>query len=86
MEQGASKIARMLAFALLFGIAITAFNPHYRQAFLAIANGTPQENPIWQSNCEYYPDIVLPGMPPYQPAPSVEPNSIPAATRAAAQP
>ena len=40
MEQGASKIARMLAFAILFGIAVTAFNPHYRQAFLAIANGT----------------------------------------------
>ena len=67
MEQGAAKIAKMLAFAILLGIAITAFNPHYRQAFLAIARGTPQESPIWKSNLEYYPDIILPGMPAYKP-------------------
>ena len=68
MEQGAAKIAKMLAFAILLGIAITAFNPHYRQAFLAIARGQPQESPIWKSNLAYYPDLVLPGMPPYKPA------------------
>lgn len=67
MEQGAAKIAKMLLFAVLLGVAITAFNPHYRQAFLAIARGTPQENPIWKSNLEYYPDIVLPGMPAWKP-------------------
>ena len=71
MEQGAAKIAKMLAFAILLGVAITAFNPHYRAAFLAIARGTPQENPIWKTNLDYYPDVVLPGMPPYKPAPPV---------------
>ena len=86
MEQGAAKIAKMLAFAILLGIAITAFNPHYRQAFLTIARGTPQENPIWKSNLEYYPDIILPGMPSWKPTVVVDDSSIPAATRAAAQP
>lgn len=70
MEQGAAKIAKMLAFAVLLGVAITAFNPHYRQAFLAIARGQPQENPIWKSNREYYPDIVLPGQPAATSAPA----------------
>ncbi len=82
MEQGAAKIAKMLAFAILLGIAITAFNPHYRQAFLAIARGQPQESPIWKSNLEYYPDIILPGMPPWKPALPVNDY----ATQAAAQP
>lgn len=61
MEQGAAKLAKILAFALLLGIAVTAFNPAYRQAFLAIARGKPAESPIWRSNLEYYPDITLPG-------------------------
>ena len=61
MEQGAAKLAKILAFALLLGIAVTAFNPAYRQAFLAIARGQPAESPIWKSNAEYYPDIVLHG-------------------------
>lgn len=81
MEQGAAKIAQMLAFAILLGVAITAFNPHYRQAFLAIAQGHPQENPIWKSNLGYYPDIVLPGMPPYKPVLSTEDYAGPAATQ-----
>ncbi|MGD9782239.1 MAG: hypothetical protein AB7V14_08820 [Kiritimatiellia bacterium] len=84
MEQGASKIALMLAFALLLGIAITAFNPHYRQAFLSIAKGQPQESPIWKSNLDYYPDIVLPGMPPWKPAPAVDGYAVQSATRSAA--
>jgi len=67
MEQGAAKLAKILAFALLLGVAVTAFNPAYRQAFLAIVRGTPAESPIWKSNLEYYPDIALPGQPP--PAP-----------------
>ncbi len=87
MEQGAAKIAKMLLFAILLGVAITAFNPHYRQAFLAIARGTPQENPIWKSNLEYYPDIILPGMPPYKPALPVGDRNLSAAAQdAAAQP
>ena len=87
MEQGAAKIAKMLAFAILLGVAITAFNPHYRQAFLAIARGQPQENPIWKSNLEYYPDIILPGMPPYKPALPVGDRNLSAAAQdAAAQP
>ena len=79
MEQGAAKIAKMLAFAILLGIAITAFNPHYRQAFLAIARGQPQENPIWKSNLAYYPDIVLAGMPSYKPQLSAEDDDASAA-------
>lgn len=87
MEQGAAKIAKMLLFAILLGVAITAFNPHYRQAFLAIARGTPQENPIWKTNLEYYPDIILPGMPPYKPALPVDNRNLSAAAQdAAAQP
>ena len=61
MEQGAAKLAKILAFALLLGIAVTAFHPAYREAFLAIARGRPAESPIWKSNAEYYPDIVLYG-------------------------
>ncbi len=61
MEQGAAKLAKILAFALLLGVVVTAFNPSYRQAFLAIVRGRPAESPIWKSNIEYYPDIVLPG-------------------------
>lgn len=86
MEQGAAKIAKMLAFAILLGIAITSFNPHYRQAFLAIARGTPQENPIWKSNLEYYPDIILPGMPAYKPASALDDSDIPLTARTEAQP
>ena len=61
MEQGAAKLAKILAFALLLGIAVTAFNPAYRQAFLALVRGKPAESPIWKSNLDYYPDIALPG-------------------------
>ena len=86
MEQGAAKIAKMLAFAILLGIAITSFNPHYRQAFLAISRGTPQENPIWKSNLEYYPDIILPGMPAYKPASALDDSDIPLTARTEAQP
>lgn len=85
MEQGATKIAKLLAFALLLGVAVTAFNSHYRQAFLSMVRGQPQENPIWQSNRDYYPDIVLPGRPAAQPATSIGDHSLPAAARAAAQ-
>lgn len=84
MEQGAAKIAKMLAFAVLMGIAITAFNPHYRQAFLAIAQGQPQESPIWKSNLEYYPDIVLPGMPPWKPASPMDDYAVQSVSQAAA--
>ena len=76
MEQGAAKIAKMLLFAILLGVAVTAFNPYYREAFLDIARGTPQESPIWKSNLEYYPDIILPGMPPYKPTLAVNDNAI----------
>lgn len=68
MEQGAAKLAKILAFALLLGVAVTAFNPAYRQAFLAIARGQPEESPIWKSNAEYYPDITLTGQPAAAPA------------------
>ena len=76
MEQGAAKIAKMLLFAILLGVAVTAFNPYYREAFLDIARGTPQESPIWKSNLAYYPDIILPGMPPYKPGPAADDNAI----------
>ena len=71
MEQGAAKLAKILAFALLLGVAVTAFNPAYRQAFLAIVRGQPEESPIWKSNRDYYPDIVLPGQPAYSSRPQV---------------
>ena len=75
MEQGAAKLAKILAFALLLGVLVTAFNPAYRQAYLAIARGKPAESPIWKSNIEYYPDITLPV--PSAPAPATD---VPAAT------
>lgn len=74
MEQGAAKLAKILAFALLLGIAVTAFNPAYRQAFLAIARGQPAESPIWKSNVDYYPDITLPGQP--TPSAVVAPDAV----------
>ena len=74
MEQGAAKLAKILAFALLLGVAVTVFNPAYRQAFLAIVRGSPQESPIWKSNAEYYPDITLPGQP--APAPVAVPSTV----------
>ena len=76
MEEGAAKLAKILAFALLLGVVVTAFNPAYRQAFLAMARGTPAESPIWKSNLGYYPDIVLPGQP--NSAQSVTPGAPPA--------
>ena len=78
MEQGAAKLAKILAFALLLGIAVTAINPAYRQAFLAIARGQPAESPIWKSNREYYPNIVLPGQPAH--VTGIRPSSSAAAT------
>ena len=75
MEQGAAKLAKILAFALLLGVVVTALNPSYRQAFLAIVRGQPEESPIWKSNAEYYPDIAL-----YGPAaPAAAPTAAPAA-------
>ena len=84
MEQGAAKIAKMLAFAVLLGVAITAFNPHYRAAFLAIARGAPQENPIWKTNLAYYPDIILPGMPAYKPVTPIDDDAVQAVAKSAA--
>ena len=74
MEQGAAKLAKILAFALLLGIAVTAFNPAYRQAPPAIARGQPAESPIWKSNVDYYPDITLPGQP--TPSAVVAPDAV----------
>ncbi|NCD22708.1 MAG: hypothetical protein EOL90_07200 [Spartobacteria bacterium] len=74
MEQGAAKLAKILGFALLLGIAVTVFHPAYREAFLALVRGQPTESPIWKSNADYYPDIALQG-----------PAAVPAAAPVAAE-
>jgi hypothetical protein len=60
MEKGPTTLLIILGVALLLGALIIGFNPSYRQAFVAILNGTPAESPIWKSNIEYYPDVSLP--------------------------
>jgi len=60
MEKGPKMLLIILGVALLLGALIIGFNPSYRQAFVAILNGTPTESPIWKSNIEYYPDVSLP--------------------------
>ncbi|NCA82286.1 MAG: hypothetical protein EOM72_06020 [Opitutae bacterium] len=77
MEQGAAKLAKILAFALLLGVAVTAFNPAYRQAFLALVRGQPAESPIWKSNLDYYPDIALPSQAAAAPAAEASPADHP---------
>jgi hypothetical protein len=64
MEQGSKTLLIILATALLIGALVVAFNPAYRQSFLAMLRGKPAESPIWQSNRSYYPDVELPAPPP----------------------
>ena len=74
MEQGSKTLLIILATALLIGALVVAFNSSYRQAFLSQISGAPAESPIWKSNAEYYPDIVLPGQP--TPAAAVAPDGV----------
>jgi hypothetical protein len=60
MDQGSKKLAIILGIALLLGAVVVAFSPAYRQAFICIVKGQPDQSPIWKSNIDYYPDIVLP--------------------------
>ena len=60
MEQGSRTLMIILGTALLLGALVVGFNPAYRKAFLALLDGKPAESPIWQSNRDYYTEIVLP--------------------------
>ncbi len=72
MEQGSKTLLLILATALLMGALVVAFNPAYRQTFLAQLRGEPAASLIWKSNREYYPAIAPPtaGDGPAAPAPS----------------
>jgi hypothetical protein len=75
MEQGSRTLMIILATALLLGALVIAFNPAYRQAFLAIVRGQPAESPLWQSNRDYYPDVTLPAAAPSAPAANPAPET-----------
>lgn len=77
MEQGAKSLLRILLVALLIGGAVIGLKPAYRQAFIAILHGQPQESPIWQSNRAYYPDIALPSAPAEKTSPADAPADVP---------
>ena len=73
MEQGSKTLLIILATALLIGALVVAFNPSYRQAFLSQISGAPADSPIWKSNADYYPDVVLAAA--SKPAPTAAPIS-----------
>jgi hypothetical protein len=70
MEQGSKTLLIILGTALLMGALVVAFNPAYRQAFVAQVRGEPATSPIWKSNREYYPDVALPAAAPSRQAPA----------------
>jgi len=58
MEKLGKSIAIMLATAAIIGIFVILFHPDYRKTAICIINGNPTNSPIWQSNADYYPDLI----------------------------
>ena len=58
MEKLGKSIAIMLVSAALIGFLVILFNPTYRKTASCILNGQTTNSPIWQSNSDYYPDLV----------------------------
>ena len=58
METLGKTIAIMLASAALIGLLVIFFNPTYRKTATCIFKGESTNSPVWQSNIDYYPDLV----------------------------
>ena len=58
MEKLGKSIAIMLASAALIGLLVIMFDPTYRKTALCVLKGESTNSPIWQSNADYYPDLV----------------------------
>ncbi len=58
MEKLGKSIAIMLASAALVGLLVILFNPTYRKSAVCVLKGESTNSPIWQSNSDYYPDLV----------------------------
>jgi len=58
MDKLGKSIAIMLASAALVGILIILFNPTYRKTAAEIIKGESTNSPVWQTNVDYYPDLV----------------------------
>lgn len=57
MERGATGLVRIMAGALLMGLAILLVRPEYRAAVMCLWRGHADASPIWRSNARYYPAI-----------------------------
>lgn len=78
MEQGSKSLLIILCVALLLGAVVVGVHPAYRKALVSIAQGKPQESPIWQANKDYYPDVSLPDAPAAAPAAEGAAETVPA--------
>ncbi len=58
MERGAKQLVKIMAIAMLFGLAVMALRPEYRAAAAALWKGKGEGSPIWKSNAAYYPGIL----------------------------
>ena len=58
METLGKTISIMLASAALIGLLVIFLNPTYRKTATCIFKGESTNSLIWQSNIDYYPDLV----------------------------
>ena len=60
MQRGMKFLVWLLVAALCLGALVLMLHPAYRDAFQALRRGEPDRSLIWQSNRDYY-DQVIPG-------------------------
>lgn len=58
MQRGVTALVRILAVAVLTGVSIWGFHPDYRDTIRAWRQGAPETSAIWQSNANYYRQVV----------------------------
>ncbi len=58
MQRGVTTLVRILAVAVLTGMAVWVLHPDYRATVGAWRQGTPEASAIWQSNANYYRQVV----------------------------
>ncbi len=61
MEKGAKAIIFILLFAFVAGALVIWQHPVFSESWKALREGRPEASPIWLSNADYYPEIVLEG-------------------------
>jgi hypothetical protein len=59
MEKGAKALAYLLVGALTLGLLVVLAHPAYRASAASLLRGNPEAAPLWQSNADYYPDVLL---------------------------